>query len=228
MEYIIFLALMSWAQIQDHLNKDTGVLLAITGFITVLLLLRKQLKKIIIITNQKRLRIKKWFNTPNVVLERLDNQDAVLKQIKSQVFPNGGGSISDKLDMALQLARKADQRSIALTERAQIAVYECDSKGNCTFVNSILARLFGMERSEMLGNGWLKAVDSEDKNRVYQTFLEAIHNKIPYNAHYTVINQKTGEKIKCFASAEVTRGPAGEIIFIHGTVEVENNRLDIR
>lgn len=226
--FLSFLVYIDSVKIQEWLSKETGFLIAITGFIAVLLLLRKQLKKLVVIINQRRLRIKKWFNTPHIVLDRLDKQDEVLKQIKSQVFPNGGGSISDKLDQALQLARKADQRSIVLTERAQIAVYECDSNGSCTFVNSILARIFGMERSEMLGNGWLKAIDSEDKTRVYNTFIEAIRNKIPYNSHYTVVNQKTGEKVKCFASAEVTRGLNGEIIFIHGTVEVENNRLDIR
>lgn len=221
MEYFIFLLnLFSWLQLQDWLNKQTGFLIAITGFVAVLLILRKQFKKVIVILNQRRLKIQKWFNTPHIVLERLDNQDAVLKLIKNQVFPNGGSSLSDAISESLKLARKADRRSIILTEHAPTPIYECTGEdGYCTFVNQPLAKLFGMERAEMLGNGWLRAIESDDKVRVYNTFTEAIKNRIPYSCHYTVVNQRTGQRTKCYTSAEVTRGPDDKVIFIHGTVE---------
>lgn len=215
-------------KIEQWLNKESTVLVFITGFLGAFLLLDKQIRVIARKVTASVSSIRKFLHSPRILLEKLEAQDKILAAIKSQVYPNGGGSIADKLDLTLRLAQKADRRSLVLTERAQIAVYECDSEGSCVFVNSILARLFGMERSEMLGRGWLKAVDSEDKNRVHQSFLDAIRNKIPYSSSYTIINQKTGERIKCFASAEVTRGLKDEVVFIHGVVEVENDHMDIR
>jgi len=82
-----------------------------------------------------------------------------------------------------------------------------------------------MEKSEMLDNGWLKAVESSDKQRVWRTFKEALEQNIPYSCVYAIISQKTGERVNCFASAEVTRNAAGKVIFVHGTVQLADNAL---
>lgn len=57
-------------------------------------------------------------------------------------------------------------RSVA--DKAQVGFYITDAKGNYQYVNPYLLKLSGLSAEESLGQGWTKAIYSEDK----ETFLE--------------------------------------------------------
>lgn len=211
--------LLSWFDAYNPL------ILSAAAFIAAVIVFYKKIKQAFIVFGNVGRSIYRFFTAPALVLkmneqqnETLSKQNQILAEIRAQVFPNGGQSMSDRLDKVLNFAKMGERRSLILSEHSNIPTFECDEFGLCVWVNTALANLFGMERAEMLGNGWLKAVDSDDKQRVWRTFKESIEQNIPYSSNYTVVSQRTGQRIYCYASAEVTRTPQNKVIFIHGTV----------
>lgn len=204
--------------IESVVAPYTGELVALVAFITAVVAFKKQTQQVWCWFLGLFKSIFGWFTAPMLVIKRLTEQDKILSDIKAQIYPNGGASLSDRLDRVLTLAKKAERRSLILSESSDVATFECDESGYCIWGNSALAHLFGMERSELLGTKWLTAIDSHDRAKVWSAFQEAIKSRIPYSCEYVVVNQETGERTKCFASAEIPQATDGKIIFIHGTV----------
>ncbi len=202
------------------LEHSTTIILAIAGFIAAALLLKKHIAAGWKETYKALKFIYKWGTAPVAVLKHLDEQDKTLLQIKGQVFPNGGMSMCDRIDRVLVLAKKAERRSLILAENSPIPTFECDETGQCVWVNTALADLFGMDKSDLLGTHWLKAIHSDDKVRVWNAWQEAIRLRIPYSMEYTIVNQRTGERCRCAAQADIPQLADGHIIFIHGTVRM--------
>lgn len=201
-------------------------IVALSAVLGALILLRRQVEVCLRALARFGAGFRRWLTAPGVLLKKMAAQDAMLLDIKRQLFPNGGTSLSDKLNETLRMAKRAERRSYIIAESSTVATFECDDKGNCVWVNSALAGLFGMERSEMLGSGWLKAIETGDRARVWANFQEAISSKIPYSVEYVAVNQKTEERIPCFAEAEITRDMDGTVIFIHGVVIPARKYID--
>lgn len=91
---------------------------------------------------------------------------------------------------------KEEFRSRFMMMHARDGVYECDSAGHCTYVNPTLAKMFGLEASEMMGQGWLAAVLPSERQRVWDAWEKAAKNGTPYEASYTL---KSGRKVKSIA-----------------------------
>jgi PAS domain-containing protein len=72
----------------------------------------------------------------------------------------------------------------------KIGVYICNKDGECTWTNEHLNNTFGLDSQEMLGFGWLSAIENSDRKRVNEEWIYAIENKIPYDSEYKVVNNR--------------------------------------
>jgi PAS domain S-box-containing protein len=118
------------------------------------------------------------------------------------------------------------QKIIAIQEVRQrlleshigIAIYVCDSTGNCEFANDELGELFGLDRADFRGFGWLEAIVNEDRERTHGAWMFCVANKVPYECEYVVKNKRTGKTIKCLATGYPVVRESGEVLCYVGMV----------
>lgn len=163
-------------------------------------------------------------NDVSEIKSQVSKMESDIKDVRKEVMFNGGHSMKDQLSkvqnnlsemQGLQEARFFAQQNQQLT-----ATYNCDVKGNCTFSNTALSNLFGMHYSEMIGKGWLRAIglSQSERESVYEEWMNAVRNDLPFECIYNVVNQKTGDQYKCKTKADAQRKKDGTVMFYLGTV----------
>ena len=111
-------------------------------------------------------------------------------------------------------------RVVLLERKVSAAIYVCDAlNGDCTYANSELAELWGMDAADLSGTGWLSAIDTTERNRVWREWQESIKNHIPYECTYKVTNQRTGESFRCHTKAYPAKVKSGQTVWYVGSVE---------
>jgi PAS domain S-box-containing protein len=153
--------------------------------------------------------------------------------IYDQVRPNGGNSLYDitmETKKVALIERDARHFQWAMGEKATM---ECDSSGQCVWVSRRMAEIFGLEHAEMLGRGWLDAVDHKTRAKVWERWQDAIESRIPYADEFLVINQSTSDKVWCRASAQaaIIDGKLARFFVVvnpmrAGVVSVEGKEID--
>ncbi|QDH33922.1 PAS domain S-box protein [Porphyrobacter sp. YT40] len=73
------------------------------------------------------------------------------------------GAIGTGTDVTESIARshalaESEARFRKLAEAAPVGIFQADSSGNITYVNSVWLKRFGLEREAMLGDGWKSAL----------------------------------------------------------------------
>jgi PAS domain S-box-containing protein len=130
--------------------------------------------------------------------------------IETKFSPNGGSSLDDvirqikknvvehdlRLSKIFTAVSVADQRNWMIASTTDRGIYEYDTSGNCIRVNRYLADMFGMDQNDMLGAGWLRAVNQSERNGVWESLQTSIKNKTPFSAEFTVHNQRTHERFR--------------------------------
>ena len=67
------------------------------------------------------------------------------------------------IDALRQSHSEMDVRHSILCRRLNIGIWMCEAhSGRCIYANPTLCEMFGMSREDMLGFGWLSAVDPAD------------------------------------------------------------------
>jgi PAS domain S-box-containing protein len=110
-------------------------------------------------------------------------------------------------------------------EASERAYFECNPKGVCTWVNTALAHLFGMEREKCLDSGWLASLHPDDIDRVRSHWMQTVQAWTPYRVRYRILMH--GKTKLCEASAEVIRNVTGEAISIWGRVDLVSSEGDV-
>jgi len=116
----------------------------------------------------------------------------MIKQIKSELTFNGGGSIKDAVwdvrNGMAELNKRLDSiqqdQHVALNLQG-LAFWISNEKGECVFASTNLCKLVGRTESEILGNNWIAWVIPEDKERVFEAWQFSIENKSPFDERYT-------------------------------------------
>lgn len=91
---------------------------------------------------------------------------------------------------------KEEFRSRFMLMHTRDGIFECDGSGQCTYVNPTLAKTFGLEATEMLGNGWLAGILPSERARVWESWKKAVSQETPYEEVYTL---KSGRKLRVLA-----------------------------
>jgi len=83
-----------------------------------------------------------------------------------------------------------------------LAVFICDASGEYSCVNSRFSHLFGLDREECEGRGWLECILPAERERVHKTWTYATSQKLAYDCHITVQNKSTGHRQRCLLQAK--------------------------
>jgi PAS domain S-box-containing protein len=105
-----------------------------------------------------------------------------------------------------------------------VIALEADATGACTFVNDTWCRVTGLGTAEALGDGWLRAIHAEDRERVMREWQEAIAAGRSYAGDFRCLNPQ-GSTIWVEGRGTVRRDSTGRIRgFVVSATEITTRR----
>ena len=157
----------------------------------------------------------------NKALQLIDNQiKPFMDSIQKEFSPNSGKTLKDQLIRIEDSIAMNDIRIRKFTMNCHLrGIYECDEFGRCLWVNDTLADMWGKDKSEMYGSGWLSCIATEERENVWERWQFAVKNGTPYEDIYTVKNARTGEVFKVKTSTNFYRKTSEKSIIFFGIVE---------
>jgi PAS domain S-box-containing protein len=137
--------------------------------------------------------------------------------IEDQLRVNGGSTVKDLSLDTYNLALLAQFRSQQTMNSSNVGMFEADSSGYWTWANVAVYDMLGLDSRQVLGNGWLSAIDPNEERIVHEQWKHTIEENIPYSWDFHVINKRTGIRRKCRSEA-TTLVSKDKIIKISGTL----------
>ncbi|TXH48795.1 MAG: PAS domain S-box protein [Desulfurellales bacterium] len=81
-----------------------------------------------------------------------------------------------------------------------IACWESDKHGSCIFASERLAEIVGLDRADILGDGWVTNLAEADRDRVYKAWQNAVSQKRGFTMTYMFIHAD-GAQVRVSANA---------------------------
>lgn len=102
------------------------------------------------------------------IKEQVGTHEIALKFIQKEFNPNGGSSMTDKINQInLQLHKVAQKHRVDM-EMSHHGIFQCDRDGNISYVNKTLANALGVTKEDFLGKNWENYIASpEFREKMY-------------------------------------------------------------
>lgn len=113
--------------------------------------------------------------------------DSVASIVEKELTPNGGGSLHDTISRIGAHQLLTDARVRALTHASATPTWESNHLGECVFSSRALCHLLGRSSDEMLGMGWINSVAPDHRDRVADSWADAVAQRREFNETYDVI-----------------------------------------
>jgi hypothetical protein len=154
----------------------------------------------------------KWLITPlKSIVKKIEKMDSAIDCINDEILPviqslnkeftkNSGKSIMDRILRIDDNTRLAELRSkLIASTLASASMCEFDRLGNLTWANKAFTNLTGLELASLAGNGWIVAIEENDRKNVWGLWRHSIENGIPFESEFTIKNHITDaeQKVKC-------------------------------
>ena len=94
--------------------------------------------------------------------------------------------------------RASEMRFRTLTAHAPVGIFMTDGKGDCLFVNECWCEFAGLSLEEAQGQGWVRALHPDDKERIFEEWYAVIAVGQPFDHEFRF------------------RTPQGKITWVHG------------
>lgn len=88
-----------------------------------------------------------------------------------------------------------------LMDMAPIGFFLADARGGCTYINKVWSDTSGCRLRCALGDGWLRSLHPDDRERVAQSWSAFVHNQQPFSCEYRY-QQPDGRTIWVLATAD--------------------------
>ncbi len=156
----------------------------------------------------------------NKALGTIDNTlIPFMNSIQKEFNVNSGKTLKDQLTRIEDNLMLNDARIKTFTMNfSEIGFYECDPAGRCVWVNRAMSEIWGREKQELLGAGWLSGILEDDREEVWDKWQYSIIHRTPYEADYTIINAESNERIKVRTRAICLVGADGVVMSYLGHI----------
>mgnify|MGYP002134661587 CR=1 FL=1 len=111
-----------------------------------------------------------------------------------------------------------DLRQRLLESNLGLAIFVCNPEGDCEYVNEELGELFGLDKADCKGFGWLEAVIPVERKTVHENWVFSVKQEIPYECDYHVKNVRSGEIFLVLAKGYPVLKHDGEVLCYVGSV----------
>lgn len=129
--------------------------------------------------------------------EEICSIHTMIPKIYSELSPNHGTSIKDKID---KIDKKVDENTrvtnqICLRQRWILdnrdePIFECDVDGKCTWVNEKYCQLTKFNPSYLLEHGWKNVIHEDDRERVLNEWESALKDKRSSTCSYRIVDHE--------------------------------------
>lgn len=208
-----FLSKLESIYAQIHAN----FFIELTVFMGALALFRQQLKAMILgackLFYKLLVKPKEIIDFFDSVAEGMKTLEKVGKEFKN----NGGSSLRDAIDSIRKNQIIGQQRIYALIDQNNLAYFETDDKGACTFVSKEWSNITGIALDKALGHGWRNGLAEHDLVRVTEGFAKAVADKREFEMTYE-LSDRDGTKTKVHGHSYVVRAPSGDVLGFLGTI----------
>lgn len=75
-----------------------------------------------------------------------------------------------------------------LLSTTPVGIFETDINGKCSYVNARWSEITGLSLEEARGDGWTKALHSDDKDRIYTEWSASTAENRPFRLEYRFLN----------------------------------------
>ncbi len=106
----------------------------------------------------------------------------------------------------------------ALNDAAPFGLYACDAEGQCTHVNQKWQKIYGLTMTDSLGDGWSRVLQDDDRNRVQQSWRDAVATGATFDQEFRVVRPDGRLRIVRSVARPVT-DEGGRVVGLVGTVE---------
>lgn len=132
--------------------------------------------------------------TPDAALDITDTGRRHIDQVAD--LPTRDALLA--LEEELQIRRQALH---AYLNAQRIACWESDKHGACVFASDKLAEYVGLDKADILGDGWVTNLHDDDKERVYRAWKAAVKQKRGFIMTYTFVHAD-GVEVKVTANSQ--------------------------
>jgi len=111
----------------------------------------------------------------------------------------------------------SERRYRTLSEASPVGVFYTDIEGRWVYVNKQVSTITGLHAIEAIGEGWMRTLHPEDRQRVSHKWLNSIKEKTGFSSQYRVV-KPTGETVWMYGQAMPEKDDAGTVVGYVGTV----------
>lgn len=80
--------------------------------------------------------------------------------------------------------KKTEERFEALARLSRVGVFYTDARGDCLYANERWCEIAGLREDEVLGQGWVKSLHPEDRERVQEEWYKAAKTQETFRSEY--------------------------------------------
>ena len=84
--------------------------------------------------------------------------------------------------------RESQEQYQTLAKFSPVGIFRTDAKGNCLYVNERWCLSAGINKESALGKGWANSLHPEDKERILNTWQQALREKTSFEAEFRMIH----------------------------------------
>ncbi|WP_198262888.1 PAS domain S-box protein [sulfur-oxidizing endosymbiont of Gigantopelta aegis] len=121
-----------------------------------------------------------------------------------------------RLNTTLQAFTESKKKYRTLTTVAPVGIFYTDTQGNCLFVNKKWSEISGMSAKEAKGQGWIKGLHPDDKQRIFSSWDAFSKNNANFKLEYRF---KHGDSVRwVLGQATAEKSNDGKILGYVGTI----------
>lgn len=151
--------------------------------------------------------------------------EATLRTVMSDLRPNGGNSLRDRLEAGISIVTGIGNRLAAVeaTQRAGMSsfgdgMFISDGDGRCLFASARLCEIMGVTKDDILGDGWRASIHPDDAARVFAEWDSfSAQRRKKFEARYRYVKPDGSiVSIECRATRDADT--EGKVVRIVGSV----------
>ena len=142
-------------------------------------------------------------------MRQIAERQATLEALNAQ--------IEDQVQARTAELKTSEARFRAMNDSSPLGVYVTDPQGNCLYTNRLCQEIVGLSQEEILGNGWSRAIHTDDRTRVLSDWLHFTEKQTVFESKHRFLHAD-GTVVWTSAKAGVIRSNDTLIGFV-GTVE---------
>jgi PAS domain S-box-containing protein len=174
------------------------------------------------------------FSTSDQMVERgysLGAVDYLFKPIQAEILKSKVIAFIDLYQktaeierQAIELAamnaelKKSEEKFRSLGACSPIGIFLTDTNGFCTYSNPCHQKIYGLEETDILGEGWARVIHSEDRERVLNDWYKISSAGGEYNDEFRIITPDGTERW-IYVHSSPMRSDNGNVIGHVGTIE---------